>query len=214
MKKKSFEYIWNESILNTIESLEGIFCDEDKEKYKFRRRDIYNLRKNIYSDYNTIRNDLKSNYYNNNIDNSNIKKGKIDNHKIAACICYSLIKNKVFSFEVYDNMPEDMYLINYNVAYTSSLNFMYYSLISQYILKGQKDIAHKLLSNGSLYVPKTSEGHDEYNKGRIKTLALNDLYGNDFDILTYSDMVFWIEYYNRQLIEKSLNPVSLFKTEN
>ena len=50
--------------------------------------------------------------------------------------------------------------------------------------------------------PETNPGHDSYVLGRIKTLALNDIYGNDFDVLTYADMLFWIEKYNRKLLEK------------
>ena len=30
-----------------------------------------------------------------------------------------------------------------------------------------------------------------------------------FDVLTYSDMMFWIEYYNRQLLENALIPMPL-----
>ena len=34
-------------------------------------------------------------------------------------------------------------------------------------------------------------------KGRVKTLALNDLYAIDFDIITYADMLYWIEKFNK-----------------
>ena len=55
-------------------------------------------------------------------------------------------------------------------------------------------------------MPSTNKGHDEYNAGRQKTLMLNDVFENEFDILTYSDMLFWIELYNRQLLEGVLQP--------
>ena len=47
---------------------------------------------------------------------------------------------------------------------------------------------------------------DEYNAGRQKTLMLNDVFENEFDILICSDMLFWIELYNRQLLEGVLQP--------
>ena len=106
-------------------------------------------------------------------------------------------------------MPKRMFTINYELAYTVSLGFIYATLIAQYKNIGREDFAEKLLQQKTLIVPKTSLGHDEYHDGRIHTLALNDIYGNTFDILTYSDMMFWIEYYNRQMIEDTLTPVSL-----
>lgn len=60
-----------------------------------------------------------------------------------------------------------------------------------------------------LRTPKTNEGHDEYNAGRQKTLMLNEVFENEFDILTYSDMLFWIEYYNGQLLENNIQPQAL-----
>ena len=43
-----------------------------------------------------------------------------------------------------------------------------------------------------------------YVQGHVKTLALNDLCGNDFDVLTYTDMLFWIEWYNKEQIYNKL----------
>lgn len=50
--------------------------------------------------------------------------------------------------------------------------------------------------------PETNKGHDEYLHGRVKTLALNDMYAIDFDILTYADMLYWIEKYNKEQLQK------------
>ena len=211
MKDKTFRYIWKELVLNTIESYKFDFDDEEKKKYKFECRNLKDVKRRIHADYNSIKRDLKKNYYNaskNNVEN------RIDNHKIAACICYSLIRNKLFSFEVRDNMPKRMFMINYELAYTVSLAFIYATLVAQYKNIGRNDLADKLLEQKRLFVPETSFGHDEYHAGRIQTLALNDIYGNSFDILTYSDMMFWIEYYNRQLIEQTLIPMPLNCIDN
>ena len=48
--------------------------------------------------------------------------------------------------------------------------------------------------------PPTNPGHDSYPYGRIKALALNDIYGIDFDLLAYADMMYWIEDYNKTLL--------------
>lgn len=210
MRDETFKYIWDEIVLKTIDSFEGLFTEEEKSRYQFAIRKLNRIEKKIFSDYNSIKAHLKSNYYDTTKSNQDLKN-RIDNHKIAACICCSLLQNKIFSFEVYDNMPKRMFTINYELAYTVSLGFIFTTLVAQYKNIGREDLANKLLQQKTLVVPETSFGHDEYHDGRIHTLALNDIYGNTFDILTYSDMMFWIEYYNRQMIEGTLNPISLNK---
>lgn len=212
MKDETFKYIWNEIILKTIVSLENLFTKEDKVQYGFSVRNLKSVEKNVYSDYNSIKRQLKKDYYDASKSERN-SKNRIDNHKIAACICYSLLQNKVFIFEVQDGMPQNMFTINYELAYTVSLRFIFTTLVAQYKNIGREDLATKLLNQQSLFIPITSAGHDEYHDGRIRTLALNDVYGNTFDILTYSDMMFWIEYYNRQMIEQTLAPILLNKED-
>ena len=75
-----------------------------------------------------------------------------------------------------------------------------------YLTLVKQDIVDQLLATKQLRVPLTNVGHDEYNVGRQKTLMLNDVFENEFDILTYSDMLFWIELYNRQLLEGVVQP--------
>lgn len=212
MKDETFKYIWNEVILKTIVSIENSFAKEDKAKYGFSVRNLKSVEKDVYYDYDSIKSQLKKDYYDASKSRRN-PKNRIDNHKIAACICYSLLQNKVFIFEVQDGMPQKMFTINYELAYTVSLGFIFATLIAQYKNIGREDLANKLLNQQSLFVPTTSAGHDEYHDGRIHTLALNDIYGNTFDVLTYSDMMFWIEYYNRQMIEQTLTPISLNKED-
>lgn len=205
MKDDTFEYIWKETILTNIHDIARKFNAEDKEKYNFYIKSESNIKHEVYKTYENTRKHLKSNYY--NTDKSKDKsKNRIDNHKIAACICYSLIKNKVYGFDIKNDINKEIFLSNYEVAYTASLGFIYTNLLLRYRVLGRKDLELKLSCQKKLLVPKTSAGHDEYHTGRIQTLALNDIYGNTFDILTYSDMMFWIEYYNRQKLEESLNP--------
>lgn len=61
---------------------------------------------------------------------------------------------------------------------------------------GKDELYSKLEEQGTFLFPETNKGHDSYVQGRIKALALNDAYKNDFDILAYADMLFWIEQYN------------------
>lgn len=207
MDKASFDYIWDEIIEKTIEKVNNMMSYEDKNRYCFKVRDRFQLKNGIEKDYNSIKNQLKRYYYDSSNEENN--DNRIDNHKIAACLCYSLIQNKVFAFDVKNGMSKEMFLSNYKVAYYVGLQEIYVMLLAQYKKMGESGYYSKLLNQGELVVPNTSEGHDEYHEGRIRTLALNDMYGNTFDVLTYSDMMFWIEYYNRQVIEKTIKPISL-----
>ena len=151
----------------------------------------------ILNEYRIVRDELKRKCYS----ESNRFNSRIDQHKIAACFCKALIQKKVFSFIVNDNISSKMLLSNYELAYTVSLRIIYIYLIDYYILQNSIDCLNKLIKQECLLVPETTESHDAYHEGRMKTLALNDYYGIPFDLLTYADMMYWIEYYNRQIIE-------------
>lgn len=211
MKTKTFEYIWNEVIEKCIYCIEAKVSDLSKQSaidYDFRIRNLEQSKRNIFLSYNKTKNHLKSTYYNASGNNKEAVN-RIDNHKIAACLCSSLLQNKVFTFRLDTDIPTEIFCSNYELAYMVSLGTIYALLIAQYKDVGREDFAEKLQQQKTLLVPPTSIGHDSYHVGRIHTLALNDVYGNEFDILTYSDMMFWIEYYNRQILEGTLNPMSL-----
>lgn len=94
------------------------------------------------------------------------------------------------------NTPMAIALSNYAVAFLASNYVLYMFLLSDFERDGKIELYNKLKTQGTFIFPQTNKGHDPYVQGRIKTLALNDTYGNDFDILTYADMLFWIELYN------------------
>jgi hypothetical protein len=101
-------------------------------------------------------------------------------------------------------MPKEIFVINYEAAYTISMGFLYMTMLAEYVISGQRECVDALAKQGTLMVPETSDGHDEYHEGRIHSIALNDMYGNTFDLLSYSGLMFWVEHYNRQLIEQAI----------
>lgn len=96
--------------------------------------------------------------------------------------------------------------MNAKLVYDVSISFIYLNLVYTYLKKDNIKIVQKLLSIRKLEFPATTQGHDEYNVGRYKTIALNDVFGNEFDILIYSDMMYCIEFYNRQILEAKITP--------
>ena len=81
-----------------------------------------------------------------------------------------------------------------------SLGVMYLNLLGEYTRDNKIDQYNKLKKQKQFYFPPTNLGHDSYPYGRVKALALNDIYGKDFDLLAYADMMYWIENYNKNML--------------
>ena len=202
MKQDTYNWIW-EQIDDTIKNVENKLDETEKERLSFQRTYSKNFKIIIKKEYEKVKKELKSKCY----DKEEEKNPRIDQHKIAACFCRALIQKKVFTFNIDDSITKDMLLSNYEVAYTVSMRIIFIYLIDYYIRKHDEEYLGNLINQKCLKVPKTTNTHDLYNEGRIKTLALNDYHGMPLDLLMYSDMMYWIEYYNRQLIEDNIKLV-------
>lgn len=196
MKESTYNYIWINGIKPIIESI------AEQIKKDVNDKDLDKFKEEIKLSYEQKRDRLKELYHY----NMTRQGGLIDCHKVAACFAAVLYEHKFFSYEVKRGLTDEEFLANARLAYHTSLSIIYINLIYYYQKRGKEHLAHKLLEQGMLQTPPTNPGHDEYNLGREKTLALNDVFGNEFDILTYSDMMFWIEYYNRQVLEGTVTP--------
>lgn len=208
MKRETYDFFWRKVFLpqitmTTDELIQRYRADE---KYHLRTKNLEECREKIFSDYEKNRDDLKQRFFFMKPDEEK-KEHLIDIHKIAACFCKSALQNKMFLFDMREDIPTELFLCNYTIAYTISVGIMYENLLGEY----KKALIHDaaagekyeiLRRQGRFIMPETNPGHDSYAIGRIKTLALNEIYGIDFDILTYSDMMYWIERYNKELLEK------------
>lgn len=203
MMEITYEYIWREIVYPNISKLLKEISAGDIEKFEITVLNEEILKKNVFSNYDKKKKRLKEIYHFDNGENDR----RIDIHKIGACFASVLIEDKVFKFSIKEGLTDDIFLINAKLAYNVSLDIILMALVAHYIECGNEDIASRILEKGCLYVPSTSNGHDEYNIGRQKTIALNDVFENEFDILTYSDMLFWIEHYNRQKYEKKIDVI-------
>lgn len=200
MKIETFEWIWTQ-IQKTIDEITDRFmASGQKDSFHFRLlhgQETENVIKNRYIE---IRDELKRMCY----PATEFKTARLDQHKLAACFCKAIIDKKVFAFDINDQTPAEMIRSNYELAYVSGLRIVQIYMIDYYSRNDGEDSEYVrwLKREEGLYGPRTT--HDSYHLGRIKTLALNDYYGVEFDVLTYADMMFWIEYYNRQKIENKI----------
>ena len=165
--------------------------------------DMDKYKENIYQSYNDTRDWLKKQFF--RLDSGKLMdENLIDIHKIAACFCKSMLDNKIFVFEMKEEIPVKVMLCNYALAFSASIGIMYLNLLGIYEKEQEKSKYDYLKEQKKFVFPPTNEGHDTYFMGRVKTLALNDIYGVSFDILANSDMMFWIEDYNKKVIEGSV----------
>lgn len=206
MNEVTYEYIWDEIINSKIKQLYDAFsCCVDTKYHPQNHRE---LKWEIYDKYFMEKERLKELYY-----CGTDQESLIDIHKIAACFTKVLLEENIFHISLKQDIRDEIFLINSELAYSVGIGLIKMNLIFFYMELGKLEIVDRLQSSKDLQVPPTNPGHDEYNLGRKKTLALNSVYENEFDILTYSDMLFWIEYYNRQMLEQTVVPCP-FKIES
>ena len=200
IKEITYEFIWMEIIEPTIVRIKSSIQEEMQKTYKFTTQDLFLVKNNVYTLYERKRDRVKELYH---FDNGE-RERLIDIHKIAACFAAVLIENPIFeySMEIDSGVPDCIFLANAELSYSVSLGIIYIGLIGDYTKLERDDLVSRLISQGKLLVPQTTKGHDDYNLGRIKTIALNDVFDIEFDVLTYSDMMFFIEFYNRQELTK------------
>lgn len=195
MNTSTFDFIWDNIVDPVIEQLYN--KHSTFEDYNLQCYDMSVFKPLVRSEYESSKKELKKYFFNSGDNNDR----RIDIHKIGSCYCKALLKIKYFTFDHTPNVPVSLLLINYALAYYVSIGLIYLSLIDYYLSSSKGVYVQKLIDHHTVFVPTTNSGHDSYNLGRIKTLALNDVHNIDFDVLTYSDMLYWIEKYNRDIIE-------------
>lgn len=203
MLVETYEYIWRNVIEPNIRKVEAK-AEKSSVNNILKIDSLDILKEVIFENYKKKRDELKLLYHFD--DGESTEERKIDCHKIAACFAAVIYEEKVFSYDITKEVTDDAFLANARLAYYVSLGILYINLVYQYKRNNKAEIADRLLKQKKLSEPPTNPGHDSYNVGREKTLALNEIFDNDFDILTYSDMMFWIEYYNRQILEQTISP--------
>ena len=201
MDINTFAYIWEQGIVKSAQDVwEGIRPDL-REKYSVKIDVSDSMCQKLYAQYEELRLSVRKKYF----DTGQEDRNRIDGHKICACITGALLKVRIIDYEGFtkesqEEVPIKIVYANYEIAFLAGIYVMYLFLLSDFCNEGKMDCYEKLKNQATFVFPETNPGHDAYVQGRIKTLALNDLYGNDFDILTYADMLFWIEKYNKEMI--------------
>lgn len=199
MKEQTYKYIWENAFMIAVRNVDSQISDALKDEYQLSyEKNLNEKKKNVLVNYEKYRDMIKSKYFN----SGDQKENLMDIHKVAACFTLAVMDVRVFDYNQVEDIDIDIIYTNYSLAFEVSVNIIYLCMLSDYLLDNDMKKIEILLSQKGMVFPETNRGHDSYVLGRVKTLALNDIYGNDFDILTYADMLFWIERYNKDYIEQ------------
>lgn len=212
MNGYTFNVLWTECVEKAgIEVLKA-FPERVKEKYHWRCDFSSEKKKEVFARYKENYKEFRSKYFYGKDDPEKL----IDVHKIAACFSKSIMDASMMSFDAPHTpegkraMPWFIKVSNYALAFHVSVNIMSFFLQADYERLsdsiGNDDYVKRFQTLKKVHFPTTTEGHDTYTIGRIKAMSMRDVIDKEFDMLAYADMLFWIEFYNRQLVE---NQVSL-----
>lgn len=198
MKVETYDIIWTHCVKPATEEILGLYAESHRSEYGWYLDDSEETRIKIYEKYEEYRSLLHKNFF---------RGKKYDVHKIGACFARAIIEVSPIVFTPSADVPEYIALSNYWLGITASIYIVRFFLFYDY-QRVNSSICEKMKQKkGRIEYPRTTPGHDLYLRGRVKVLAVNDGNNESFDFLGYADMLFWIENYNRQLLEETFNPM-------
>lgn len=218
-----FEFLWNEAIFPAIEQ-----CVQECDKkfaclYSIIPSFTEKYQNRIHKQYITLREQYKD------VMHKEGANALLDFTKLASIICFTLIENKPFGFEIKDDLVNehiprkyfiDNVLINYKIAIYAAINITYISLLTEYntsndpekICINEKESYEKLKEAGSLKIYTVGGKKREIPDGftpdtlletLIKNLYFLDSHNRDFDITAYAVILDGLREYTRLYYDKT-----------
>ena len=201
MKLETYDYLCANALDRAIEDVLHSIPISVQEKYHLMWDDLDKKKQKILEEYEIQRRSIRERFF----DVGENGEKLIDIHKVSACFTSAVLKVRVFDYNETEPMDMSVFYSNYTLAFLTGIHIIYLCMLSDYEKNGEDKLAALLKKRATLVFPETNKGHDEYLQGRVKTLALNDIYAIDFDVLTYADMLYWIEKYNKDELQKLMS---------
>ena len=217
-KKDNFDYVWDNWIVPIIEQCINGVDKEYFEVVNMKKCDFSLLKRKCGNYAQEVRLQLKKEHYGKH-------KQDIDLHhlsfcKLASIICDTLITYKVVKFDTnkmlkYKNdkniSEEDTdwlvrnALINYKIAFYSSLSFLYHSMEFKLDNDKTRDLYNQLIEQkGLLLYPESiidgENKQEPFDNYIIIALAKTDFKKNKFDYFLFSSVLLGIQEYNMKII--------------
>lgn len=206
MKPETYDYLCENALNRAIEDVLQSIPETIQNQYSLSYLNNFDKKKEaIFNEYDVQRKIVRKKFF----DVGEDGKKLIDIHKVSACFTAAVLRVRVFDYKEITPMDMSVFYSNYTLAFLSGIHILYLCMLADYEKSGEKRLATLLKKQATFTFPETNKGHDEYLQGRVKTLALNDMYAIDFDVLTYADMLYWIEKYNKDELQKLINAENL-----
>lgn len=236
----NFQYIWEEWIKPLSDDLYQQLDNNFKVYCNVQKRDMDKLRYKAEKYYQSKRTEVKKAFYGEYHKGDSLESHRMDFHKIGAILCRTLIEYKVYSFDIkrckeyiknnispYDtDWSVQNALINFRMAFYTSVVFLYQSMLYSYKNKsinpaeGHK-LYQKLLEQGTLdlYVNKfsmetaekvneTAEKpdmvHESFENCIVLDLAKRDIGNRSFDYFMYAIILYQLEQHNKNILLDSI----------
>lgn len=211
----NFDFVWDNWIVPIINKTFTEVDNDFKQYVNMKIYDLNSIRESAANYAQKVRLNLKKEYYGPYCIDLNEKH--LSFAKLSSIICETLIKYKVIGFDVkkaYSFMKEknisqnntkwlvSNLLINYRIAFYSSMSFLYHSM--EFLYKDDDAFLSKLQQQKKLkfYDTKgnTSESHEPFDFYLIINMAKRDFNRKDFDYFLYAGMMLGIQEYNKVLL--------------
>ena len=207
-KPHYFDFYWEKAILPAINQCYKEASNSIKEIYNLNISNLNRMKKKVENTYINTREKYKINYH---IEG---KKAILDYTKLSSIICYSLVENKIFTYNKNFNLLQKEYdnellvndlLINYKLAFISSTFVVLLGLLNDCIEfkafpehEKNEILLERLINNNSLKMYEFADSSkDPFYVSAIKHLALFDLNSLDFDFMTYALLMDGLKEYNK-----------------
>lgn len=131
--------------------------------------------------------------------------GELDSFTIASCLMSALIERKQIKFSLEEDMPTDLFSINYMIAFEVALKVISEPFVYEEDKQNCESIK-KELEKRKIHI---SEGVIPSSPLSIRILngtVINNIYGKNFDIIQFSNLLHLI-YIISKVEEKSLYEV-------
>lgn len=216
--ESNFRYIWEKWIVPLINDIYIQSDPQFREYCNVHIRDLNRTCSNAEKYYQRKREKAKRTFYGEYHSGDSEAEHRMDFHKISAIICRTLIEYKVYDFDEvlcqeYVDKNIEPYntdwvvrnaLINFRLAFYSSVMFMFHSMQFEYYKENRK-LFELLEKKGKLDLYEThiiSEGKvkESFENCLILDLAKRDIGNHSFDYFMYAIIMYQLEEHNRRLL--------------
>ena len=209
----NFDFIWDKWIAPTVNKVFAQMDDEFKTQCSARILNCAEIKTKAEDYFQKRRAQLKDDYYGRDGEKEN-DDHRMDFHKLSAIICRTMVEYKTVTFDLTECErysiaidPHDTNwlvrnsLINYRIAFLSSVVFLYNAMLFKY--KDEARINQKLRNQRRLVLYDSVQDsglHESFENYMVLDLAKRDINNRSFDYFMYAANMFQLEEYNRILL--------------